>query len=268
MTSQLFYRDQTLPQTLISTVLTVPEIPGRFRLLRDIPGVTGFISGSSQSRTHNVHIDPTLVDDVDETIRRVIDTFSAEQKGFSCTVGPSDQPANQHLIARLKAAGLEKSRDLVGLVLNDVAGPIYYEPTVEIQEIGGAELAEQVDLLAEAYGTTREAAELFVLKFSPDRRDVHFRAYLAYFDNRPVGFGCMLYVPDRPIANLRMAGTLKPYRELGVYHSLVARRLANARADGKQKAIVSSIKGTSTSSLADFGFEQFCELSVYVWEVA
>lgn len=267
MTSQLFSKDQTLAETLIGTILTVPEIPGRFRLLQ-IPGVSGYISCSTQPQTHNVTIDPHADDHVDDTIQRVIDYFSAEHKGFVCTVGPNDMPANQYLIKKLKAAGFEQTRDLVGLVLHDLAGPIYCEPAVEVREVNAAEMAQQADLVSKAFGTTREAAELIILKFSPDRRDIRYRAYLAYLDDKPAAFGYMLYVPDRPIANLRMAGTLEPYRNQGVYHSLVARRLSDAHADGKQTAIVSSIKGTSTSSLADFGFEQFCDLSVYGWEVA
>lgn len=258
--------EAALREALMSTIFAIPEIPGRFQLLR-INGVIGYVSCYRQSNTNNVRFAPGKVHDVDALIQQVIGRFSASQSSFSWLVGPDDQPEHQYQAERLEAAGLVKKYDLAGMMLDDLFGLADRQTDVAVQEMSGAAISEQIDLLRQAYETSQEAAELLLVKLSPDRQDERFRAYVAMNDGRPVGFGYTYYVPGLPLVNLRMAGTLPDFRRKGVYRSMIAKRLADARDDGMRSAIVTSIRGTSTSSLAAFGFREFCNLTAYKWEM-
>ena len=79
------------------------------------------------------------------------------------------------------------------------------------------------------------------------------------------GVAPALYVPQQPIVALRLAATLKAYRGQGIYRSLIARRLADAHADGAKVAIMQAVRNTSAPICAKLGFRELCNLDVYEW---
>jgi N-acetylglutamate synthase-like GNAT family acetyltransferase len=74
----------------------------------------------------------------------------------------------------------------------------------------------------------------------------------------------MLYLPDQPIALLLSAATLPAFRGYGIYTSLVARRLADARQDGIDAAIIQAVRATSAPICRKLGFVEIAPLDLYV----
>jgi N-acetylglutamate synthase-like GNAT family acetyltransferase len=73
----------------------------------------------------------------------------------------------------------------------------------------------------------------------------------------------------RPIRNERLvclagAATLEEYRGKGIYSTMVAKRLEDARALGITSAIIQANKKTSAPICAQLGFEIVCPIDVYV----
>ena len=61
----------------------------------------------------------------------------------------------------------------------------------------------------------------------------------------PVGWSYLVYLPDSPIVLLGGAATLPEHRGRGIYSALVAKRLADARADGRTAAVIQAVRSTS-----------------------
>ena len=74
-----------------------------------------------------------------------------------------------------------------------------------------------------------------------------------------------MYVPDSPIVLLGGAATVPEARGHGAYTALVKRRLDDARADGREAAIIQADRNTSAPICAKLGFKELCSLELYVW---
>ena len=96
------------------------------------------------------------------------------------------------------------------------------------------------------------------------------RGYFAYVDGgtEPVGWSYLVYLPDSPIVLLGGAATLPEHRGRGIYSALVAKRLADARADGRSAAVIQAVRSTSAPIAAKLGFRELCGLEFYAWEGA
>jgi hypothetical protein len=51
----------------------------------------------------------------------------------------------------------------------------------------------------------------------------------------------------------------------GVYSALVKRRLADARADGREAAVIQADRDTSAPICAKLGFRELCSMEVFAW---
>jgi GNAT superfamily N-acetyltransferase len=96
------------------------------------------------------------------------------------------------------------------------------------------------------------------------------RGYFAYVDGgaEPVGWSYLVYLPDSPIVLLGGAATLPEHRGRGIYSALVAKRLADARSDGRSAAVIQAVRSTSAPIAAKLGFREICGLELYSWEGA
>jgi N-acetylglutamate synthase-like GNAT family acetyltransferase len=90
--------------------------------------------------------------------------------------------------------------------------------------------------------------------------------YLAYVEGveYPVATAGMLYMPDLPIALLLSSATLPDFRGYGIYTSLMARRLSDARQDGMEAAIIQAVRATSAPICRKLGFVEVMPMELYV----
>ena len=81
----------------------------------------------------------------------------------------------------------------------------------------------------------------------------------------PVATAGMLYMPDLPIALLLSSATLPDFRGYGIYTSLMARRLADARQDGIEAAVIQAVRATSAPICRKLGFVEIDADGAVCW---
>jgi GNAT superfamily N-acetyltransferase len=154
---------------------------------------------------------------------------------------------------------------MAALVLTDLETPIRANPEVEIRDVTPDELRAAIPILARAYGLPEDLTQLFADAYAQNQDKVRARSYLAYLAGEPVSWAFLVYIPDRPIALLGGAGTLPEHRGKGIYTSLVARRLADARADGIEAAVLQAVQSTSAPICRKLGFRDIGVMDFYGW---
>lgn len=124
------------------------------------------------------------------------------------------------------------------------------------------------EMMARAYGLPLDVMRVFneILAAAADR--IKQRGYFAYVqgNDKPVAWSFLAYIPDSATVLLGGAATLEEYRGQGLYTALVARRLADARADGRTAAVVQADRNTSAPICAKLGFREICGLEIFASE--
>lgn len=248
----------------IENSLTVlPEIPGILEKL-SFPGVkaqwtppSSFVMGNSVGQ---IRLD---TDNADATIQVVHEFFVENRKSYFWVV--SEMATPDDLGNRLEAAGLTRFRELSGMVLSDLSPEINENPAVLVRVATDADVNDVRHLYVHGY----PIAEDFAKHWPRLIEAAGGHNYLAYFEGheKPVSVASMFYLPDRPIAVLQTAATLPEFRRNGLYKSLVARRVADARADGMEAVILQANRATSAPICERLGFQEVHALVAYVWLV-
>lgn len=254
--------DVVLKDVVETSLNLLNPVPGRLELLR-IPGVQGRITNLS-SPLANVVVAARLDEsNADRTIAEVYDLFTGQNKAFGWVTGPSTTPTD--LGERLERKGLAKIDEMAALVLTDLETSVHANPEVEIREATHNELQTAIPVLARAYGLPEDLTQLFADAYTQNQDKVRARYYLAYLSGEPVSWAFLVYIPDQPIALLGGAGTLPEHRGKGIYTSLVARRLADARADGIEAAVLQAVQSSSAPICRKIGFRDIGAMDFYGW---
>ena len=246
------------------TLFVYPEVPGVMTDLR-MRGVLGRETPVSHPIANLVGCTDLDDQDADATIAAVRDRFAAGQKSFGWISSPSSRPRD--LPQRLVNAGLVKADEMAGMVLTDLAAPIKANPAVEVRPASADEQRQAVPMTAAAYGLPPDVAAWFAdaMIGGADRiRSTMYHAFLPGHSG-PVAFGNLVFVPNTSIVLLGGAATLAGMRGRGIYTSLVARRLADARAAGADAAVIQAVRGTSAPVCANLGFKEILPLDFYAW---
>jgi GNAT superfamily N-acetyltransferase len=255
--------EQTLLYALETSAFLVPELLGRVDRL-GVPGIQGRITADSDPFANLVGASTLDEGNADETIRQVREIYAGWNKEFGWLVGSVSTPFD--LPGRLEGAGLIKSVELAGMVYTDLARPIAANPAVYIHEATADDLEATIHTLAGAMEilADRTYAMTEALFFSPE--PIVRRVYLAFIEGAdyPVATAGMLYLPDQPIALLLSSATLPDFRGYGIYTSLMARRLADARQDGIEAAIIQAVRTTSEPICRKLGFVEIMPMELYV----
>ena len=121
------------------------------------------------------------------------------------------------------------------------------------------------EMMARAYGLPIEVMRVFNEYLAAGSERIKSRGYFGYVDGneRPIAWSYLAYIPDSPTVLLGGAATLEEHRGHGLYTALVARRLADARADGRTAAIIQADRKTSAPICAKLGFREICGLEIF-----
>ena len=246
------------------TMFVYPEVPGLLTDLR-VPGVVGRESPVSHPVANLVGCADLDDADADATIAAIRDRFAAQAKSFGWITSPASRP--QDLPHRLLDAGLVKADELAGMVLTDLATPMRTNPDVEVRPAGVEEQRRAIPMTATAYGMPLDVAEWFTEAVIGAPGPFRFEMYHAFLSGHdgPVAFGNLVFVPGTSIVLLGGAATVGDLRGRGIYTSLVARRLADARAAGADAAVIQAVRGTSAPVCANLGFKEVVPLEFYAW---
>ncbi len=256
---------ERLLEAIETSFFIYPELPRLVERL-PVPGVRGRVTPLSHPLLNLVGAAALDEHNVDDAIRRVHAIFAARHKAYGWVTGPYSTPAD--LGARLLGAGLTRAEDLAGMALTDLSRPVAAHPGVCVREVTAADFRAHGDLLANSYGLPADVAIFLGDLLARARGAVKLRAYFAFLDDLaqvPIAFSTLLYLPDSPIVLLGGAATLPEHRGHGVYSGMVARRLADARADGAQAAVVQAVRATSAPICARLDFAELSALEMFAW---
>lgn len=248
-----------LVEAIESTLFVLPAVTGLSQDL-GIPGLRGRITKLSHPLA-NLCGDARFSErEADALIEKVRQRYKGLASGW--ITGPSTRPAD--LPRRLEAAGFQHADSIAGMALTDLAQRIDVNPRVRVREANWDEAISQSEMMARAYGLPTEVNRLLneLIAASLDR--IKTRGYFAYVDGgAPAAWGFLVYLPDSPTVLLGGAATLEEHRGKGLYTALVARRLADARADGRTSAIIQADRRTSAPIAAKLGFQELCGLEFF-----
>lgn len=201
----------------------------------------------------HVRCDPERVDEqLDAIIAQV------EERAPRCwwVVGPSAQPSD--VADRIVAHGFVKDVEWAGLALRDLSAPIPVNPDLVIEPLSPSNIEEYAAFCAAADPSDDPAV--------PAERLAAAQRYIAANDPAAGIFlgrlegqvaACVVsHIEDSGVVYLRNAATLPAFRNRGVYLSLVAHRIALARAVGCTAAVVQAQMRSSAPILLKRGFER------------
>ena len=159
---------------------------------------------------------------------------------------------------------------MAGMALTDLAVTISVDPTIVVREATLHEAQAASAMMARAYDLPEDVSRFFNVLLAMTDSKVKNRGYFAYVDGgtEPVGWSYLVYLPDSPIVLLGGAATLPEHRGRGIYSALVAKRLADARADGRTAAVIQAVRSTSAPIASKLGFREICGLEFNAWEGA
>lgn len=250
-----------------SSLQVYPPVSGLSEDL-GVKGVRGRVTELSHPLANLVGMASIAPEDVDATLKMVRNRYSGGRKAYGWVTGPLTRPHD--IGERLATSGLVKEDELAGMALTDLAVPIAADPRIAVREATLHEAQEASAMMARAYGMPEDVARFFNVLLAMTDNKVRNRGYFAYVDGQsePVGWSYLVYLPDSPIVLLGGAATLPEHRGRGIYSALVAKRLADAHADGRRAAVIQAVRSTSAPIAAKLGFREVCGLEFYAWEGA
>jgi len=253
--------DADLVAAIESTLHIYPPVPGLVDAL-GVPGLQGRVTKVSHPLANLVGM--ARLDDrsADAAIARVKKVYADRRLAFGWVVGPNTTPHD--LRQRLTAADIKKEGESVhGMALTDL--DIETRPTTDadIREVHPTDALGCTEMMGRAYGMPTAVAAFFAKLLAADT-GIQTRSYFAYVGDKPVAWSYLVYVSSSPIVLLGGAGTLPEQRGRGIYSALVKRRLDDARADGREAAIIQA-GHMSAPICKTLGFRDLCTLDFHVW---
>lgn len=150
----------------------------------------------------------------------------------------------------------------------DMEHEIPVNSDVRVERLTIDEMGRAAPMIARAYGFPQEAVQPLVDLYQAVASFIDFCLYLAYLpeSDQPVAFATSVFPPDSPIVVLQGAATLPEHRGRGLYSTLVAHRLCEAREAGAQAAVIQANRASSAPIVAKLGFEELVPLTIYAWD--
>lgn len=247
-----------------SQLHVMPPLPGEVTWFGEL-GLRGRITTVSNATANAVLVTRLRAHDADRHIERMKARYADRNLAFGWVLSPASTPPG--LGRRLAAHGIEKHTEAAGMVLADLARTVPHNPAVRIVVATPADVGRFADATARAYGIDDALATLIARSQIAGGASARYRCYMAFLpgEERPVGVAAMVALPDEPAVLMASAATSEQHRGNGVYSSLMARRLKDARSMGATLAIVQALATTSAPICERIGFEHVCTLEMYKW---
>ncbi len=170
-------------------------------------------------------------------------------------IGPGTQPVD--LEERLIARGFSLSMEWKGLALDDLSTEIPCNPDVRFEPLSWENAEEYATSLAN--DSSHRASLLASAHRFLRMPHQEVQIVIARLDKAFAGYA-VLRIEANGTAYLRNAKTVPALRHRGIYLSLVAHRLATAKAAGCTAAVVQALTTTSAPILIKRGFTPVCRI--------
>lgn len=196
------------------------------------------------------------------------DTIIAVKEHFDTTgqvVGWlwSELSTPDNFAEHLESKGFEKIATFDGMVRKNLTHNIVANPEVSVRLATEEDKAHVARLYRDAYPIPEEITQGMLGMY--EALGAHH--YLAYINGHedPVSVASRFYYPGKSIVVLQGAATLDEFRGQGIYTSLMAHRLDDARADGIEVAVLQADTRTSAPICASLGFEKLIDMALYMY---
>jgi len=247
---------------LENSMFEFPELPGQW----ETPTFTGLRAHATPHISHAfgnmVGVSTLTIENADAVIAQVKDFFGKRQQEVGWWLNPSSTPID--LVNRLKVAGFCKLIEQAGMVLTDLQRKIKTNPAVTVRRATSADRSEVIRLYTDAYPLPEQLAAVFCDLVLLVECGAHYLAFLDGFEG-PVSVSSMFSPSGSTVAVMQGAATLSQCRGNGIYTSMMAARLAEAYALGKDTAVLQGDRMTSAPIAAKLGFEEVCSIDFYSW---
>jgi GNAT superfamily N-acetyltransferase len=254
--------DRAIFHALENSMFEFPGVPGRWDVL-DFPGVRSHATPHVSHPFGNMVGVSTLTEsNADAVIGQVKDLFGRRGHVVGWWLNPSSTPVD--LVPRLEAAGFSKIIEQAGLVLTDLGHAIPCNPAVTVRRATERDRADVVRLYADAYPMPEALASVYCEVLPLADCGNHYLAYLDGVEG-PVSVSSMFSPADSTVMVMQGAATLSEHRGRGIYTAMMAARLADARAMGKEAAVLQGDRKTSAPICVKLGFREVCSIDFYVW---
>ncbi len=254
--------DKSILYALENSMFMFPEMPGQW----DIPSFAGVRAHATPQVSHPlgnmIGVSTLTRENADSVIAQVQEFFSKRRQMVGWWLNPSSTPVD--LVSRLETAGFSRVIEQAGLVLTDMECPIQCNPSVTVRKATIADRENLIRLYTVGYPLPEKLAAIYCDLLWLIENGNH---YLAFLDGveKPVSVSSMFAPPNSTIAVMQGAATLNEHRGNGIYTAMMAKRLADARAMGKDTAVLQGDRKTSAPICMKIGFKEVCSIDFYVW---
>ena len=247
--------------------LNVDQLPDGALMPLKIDGVKGRISKIDSVFLNTVGLAELDEENCREVIVSVLNRYRKENKMFGWLVGPTSRPVN--ISKYLIESGFKKVPELSlsGMILEDLSVQISINDAFEIKKVEEDDFDRNISLITTSFGMglSEDVARIVMAIYKSQGENSYL--YLSYTRDtkKPVAFAASIMDKINDLVILLGAGTLPEYRGKGIYSSLVARRLKDAKKAGVNAAIIQAVKNTSAPICEKLGFRTVCEIDSYVY---
>ncbi len=171
-------------------------------------------------------------DNVEEQIAEQVAYFSAIRQDFEWKLYDYDAPPD--LLKRLEQHGFIIGEQEAIMILEVEQAPVELLRTLPSSVIRVTDMDQVVDMIAveeQVWGNDHAWMRLFMHRFLGMYSD-RLSAYVVYQDGRPVSCAWTRFHSGQQFASLWGGATLAEYRQRGLYTTLLAARLQEARQRG------------------------------------
>lgn len=203
---------------------------------------------------------------VEEVIREQIALFENSKSAFEWVVFQHDKPVN--LKDRLLAHGFEaeESEAIMVLDIEHVSTALPKMVNYDVQRVKDPQKIDDVITVRKQVwqGDFLSTAQNLAKRLRDDPHNIGL--YVAYVDEKPVGTAQITFYPHGQFASLGGAATLPSYRRRGLYTTLLAIRVQEARKRGVC-FLDADASPMSRPILEKFNFQWLTESCVCAWRV-
>lgn len=255
-----------LEQEIVFVMEHGPFAPGDYPedLMRwvDIKGIKGRYSPTiSHPFTNIVGVARLSEDNVVSVIEQVKRKFDAREQVIGWMTSKWSTPSS--LETHLERAGFARIATGEGYALRNLNHSIEPNPKVTVRKA----TTDDNEQLKRLYRDAFPMPDNMIRNMIALRKYNKVQDYFAYLDgeDEPVSVASMSFYPNTKVAGLQGAATLEEFRGHGIYTSLMAKRLDDARAAGMKAAVMQADVTTSGPIVAKLGFEKYCDMDVYMY---
>jgi GNAT superfamily N-acetyltransferase len=212
--------------------------------------------GKEESRSGIVY-SHFSIPEAEKVINDEIDYFARLERGFEWKVYSHDEPRD--LLERLRSRGFKSGEEEALMVLDLQqlpSGLLAPAPEgITVRAVADDQgISHFLALETAIWGRSTTTREFLMLSISDQLQ--RNRAFVAYTDQKPVGFGRVTSFPHSCFAGLWGGSVLSDFRGGGVYRALLSARIRHAQRSDSVRYLQVDALPTSRPILERYGFKR------------